>query len=128
VIVMDASAVVEALARKGEARERLTAEPVAVPHLVDAEVAHALRRQVMRGALPADEAGRRLHLWTRLTVRRQEAVALIPRIWQLREVLSAYDATYVAMAEAFGCPLVTCDERLARAPGTGCAIDVVGRS
>ena len=125
---MDASAVVEALARQGEARKRLIAEAVAVPHLVDAEVAHALRRQVMRGALPADEAGRRLHRWTRLTVRRQEAVALIPRIWRLREVLSAYDATYVAMAEAFGCPLVTCDARLAGAPGIGCPVELVGGS
>ncbi len=124
---MDASAVVEALARQGEARDRLVHEPVAVPHLVDAEVAHALRRQVMRGALPADEAGRRLQRWIRLTVRRQSAVALIPRIWRLRDVMSAYDATYVAMAEAFGCPLVTCDERLARAPGTACRFQVVGR-
>jgi hypothetical protein len=64
VIVIDASAVVGALAREGDARDHLVREPVAVPHLVDAEVAHALRRQVMRGALPAPEAGRRLHRWT----------------------------------------------------------------
>jgi predicted nucleic acid-binding protein len=54
-------------------------------------------------------------------------VGLLGRVWQLRENLSAYDATYVAVAEAFEVPLMTADGRLARAPGPRCAITVVRR-
>ncbi|MBA2239982.1 MAG: PIN domain-containing protein [Solirubrobacterales bacterium] len=48
-------------------------------------------------------------------------------MWQLRENLSAYDATYVALAEALGCPLITADARLSRAPGLRCPVTVVPR-
>jgi predicted nucleic acid-binding protein len=65
--------------------------------------------------------------WARLGLRRYAAVGLLSRIWELRDNLSAYDATYVALAEASGCDLVTADARLARAPGPKCAIRVVRR-
>ena len=52
---------------------------------------------------------------------------LLGRIWELRGNVSAYDATYVAVAEALGATLVTADARLARAPGPRCAITVVRR-
>jgi predicted nucleic acid-binding protein len=54
-------------------------------------------------------------------------VALLGRIWQLRHNLSAYDATYVALAEALGCALLTADARLAAAPGVACDVTVVRR-
>jgi predicted nucleic acid-binding protein len=60
--------------------------------------------------------------WARLGLRRYAAVGLLSRIWELRDNLSAFDATYVALAEASGCDLVTADARLARAPGPKCAI------
>jgi predicted nucleic acid-binding protein len=53
--------------------------------------------------------------------------ALLDRVWHLRENLSAYDATYVALAETLGCSLVTADARLSRAPGVQCAVTVVPR-
>jgi predicted nucleic acid-binding protein len=127
VIVFDASAAVLALVNDGDARRSLADETVAVPHLVDAEVAHALRAQVLRERVSADDARAALARWARLGLRRYTAVGLLSRIWQLRDNLSAYDATYVALAEASGCDLVTGDARLARAPGPKCAIRVVRR-
>lgn len=126
-IVLDASAAVLALLNDGGARRLLATESVAVPHLADAEVAHALRAQVLRGQLGAEHAQLALSRWVRLGMRRFAAVALLSRIWGLRENLSPYDATYVALAEALGCGLVTADARLARAPGPACAITVVRR-
>jgi predicted nucleic acid-binding protein len=127
VIVFDASAAVLALVNDGDARRSLAHETVAVPHLVDAEVAHALRAQVLRKRVSDDDARAVLARWARLGLRRYAAVGLLSRIWELRDNLSAYDATYVALAEASGCDLVTADARLARAPGPRCAIRVVRR-
>ena len=126
-IVFDASAAVLALLNDGDARRSLAREPVAVPHLVDAEVAHALRAQVIRGQVGADAARAALLRWGRLGLRRFAVVRLLPRIWELRDNLSAYDATYIALAEATGSTLVTADARLARAPGPECTITVVRR-
>lgn len=126
-IVLDASAVVIGLLRDGEARRLLADEAVAVPHLVDAEVAHALRGQVTRQALAARDAERALARWAALGVARYTARGLLPRIWELRSNLSAYDATSVALAEALDAPLVTADARLSRASGPRCPITVLPR-
>lgn len=126
-IVFDASAAVLALLNDGDARRSLASQTVAVPHLVDSEVAHALRGQVLRGRVGAEDAGGALLRWARLGLRRVAVVGLLPRMWELREKLSAYDASYVALAEALACELVTADARLARSPGPTCAITVVRR-
>lgn len=126
-IVLDASAAVLALLNDGDARRSLASETVAVPHLADSEVAHALRAHVLRGAVSPDHAGAALARWTHLGLRRFAIVALLPRIWELRDNLTAYDATYVALAEGLACDLVTADARLAHAPGPSCAIKVVRR-
>ncbi len=124
-IVLDASAAVLALLSDGDARRALAIENVAVPHLADSEVAHALRAQVLRQVLRADEAAAALGTWARLGLHRFGAVGLLERIWELRENLTAYDATYIALAEALGCDLLTADARLGVAPGPRCAITVV---
>lgn len=126
-IVLDASAAVLALLNDGDARRIVAAEAVAVPHLVDAEVAQALRGQVQRGRVTGRDAEAALGRWARLGLRRAAIVDFLARLWELRENVSAYDATYVALAEALGCRLVTGDGRLARAPGPRCAITVVRR-
>lgn len=126
-IVVDASAAVLGLLNDGDARRSLAKQVVAVPHLADAEVTHALRSQVLRGRVDAAHAGRALDRWARLGVRRLASVGLLWRVWDLRENLTAYEATYVALAEALRCDLVTEDGRLARAPGPECAITVVRR-
>ena len=126
-IVVDASAAVLGLLNDGDARAVLREEAVVCPHLADSEVAHALRCQVLRGAVEVSDAARALDVWARLGLRRVGVSGLLVRIWQLRDNLTAYDATYVAVAEAFEVPLVTADARLARAPGPRCTITVVRR-
>lgn len=126
-IVLDASAAVLGLLNDGAARRSLATETVAIPHLADSEVAHALRAQVLRSHVSADQAGEALTRWARLGLRRFAATGFLGRIWALRDNLTVYDATYVALAEALACELVTADARLAQAPGPTCAITVIRR-
>lgn len=126
-IVVDASAAVLGLLNDGDARACLAEEPFACPHLADSEIVHALRGQVHRGDVDAADAERAVATWARLGMERVPVVGLLERIWELRENLSAYDATYVAVAEALDAPLLTADARLARAPGVTCPITVVRR-
>ena len=124
-IVIDASAALDALLSSGEARRRLGSESVAAPHLTDSEICHSLRRLCRLGTISDQEAERLLGDWARLGIRRFGMVALLGRIWELRDNLTAYDATYVALAEALDCPLLTTDVHLARAPGVRCSITVL---
>lgn len=126
-IVVDASAAVLALLNDGEARAALAAERLASPHLVDAEVLHTLRSHVIRGELDDPAAEDAAAVWRRLGLERIEVTGLLGRVWALRQNLMAYDATYVALAEALAVPLLTADARLARAPGPRCPITVVRR-
>lgn len=125
--MIDASVAVLGLLNDGEARAMLREGAIVCPHLADSEVAHALRAQVLRGDLEADDASRALQAWGRLGVERIGVQGLLRRIWELRDNVSSYDATYVAVAEALEAPLVTADGRLARAPGPRCTISVVPR-
>ncbi len=124
-IVIDASAVVLGLLNEGDARALQRDEALAVPHLVDSEVTHALRRMVLQGDVTEADAERALGTWTRMGVERFAAVGLLDRVWELRANLTAYDATYVALAEALDVALVTADGRLARSPGPRCPVTVV---
>ena len=122
IVVVDASVIVRGLEADGAARGHLMEDAIQIPHLADVEIAHAFRAQVRRGRVTAEDAESRLGLWRRLGVARHPMMSLLPRVWDLREGLSAYDATYVALAEALECPLVTADLRLAGAPGPRCEI------
>lgn len=124
-IVADASAAVSALLNAGPARRALRDEQLHVPHLVDAEVANALRRHVAAGRVDAGAAWAALDTWRRLGMTRYPAAGLLARVWELRENVSAYDASYIALAEGLECTLLTADARLARAPGSRCPVTVV---
>lgn len=126
-IVLDASAALSALLNSGSARVLLANEQLHVPHLIDSEIATGMRRHVARQDMTAGAGWTALDTWRRLGVTRHPVFALLDRVWQLRENLSAYDATYVALAETLGCSLVTADARLSRAPGVQCAVTVVPR-
>lgn len=126
-IVVDASAALSALLNAGPARSTLGSEQLHAPHLVDSEVANGLRRGVAAGWLDADAGWLALDAWRRLGITRYPVFSLVDRVWKLRDNLSAYDASYVALAELLRCNLLTADGRLSRAPGIRCPITVVPR-
>ncbi len=96
------------------------------PHLIDLEVAQVLRRYVASQEIPAVRAGQALDDFRRIPITRYPHAVLLPRIWQLRERLTAYDAAYVALAEAIDAPLLTADARLGRSHGHDARIEVAG--
>jgi predicted nucleic acid-binding protein len=118
-LVVDTSAVLDALAARDPAPglvERLSEDgDLHAPHLIDVEVLHALRRLTMQGELSDERAADARHDFAALPVVRYPHHPLSDRIWELRHNLTAYDATFVALAEALAAPLVTCDSRLASA-------------
>jgi predicted nucleic acid-binding protein len=125
VIVVDASAALSALLKAGPARHALGEQQLHAPHLIDSEVASAVRRRVRAQQLDADAGWSILDTWRRLGMTRYPGIFLLDRIWELRQNLSAYDASYVALAERLGCGLLTADARLSRAPGIGCPVTVL---
>ncbi len=95
----------------------LAGGPLHSTHLIDLEVASALRRFVATGTVSVDRARQALDAFLWLAITRHAPRLLVERIWALRASFSAYDASYVALAEALDAPLVTTDARLARAGG-----------
>ena len=93
-------------------------------HLIDVEFVQVLRRLVREGALTPRRAEEAMEDMAALRITRYAPVVLMQRIWQLRQNLTAYDAAYVALAEALQAPLITRDHRIASAPGHSAAIEV----
>lgn len=128
--VIDASVLVDAVADRGArgdaARSAIAGASLAALDVTDAEILQALRGMWLRGELT--DAGllgaARDHASAPLA--RYPVRAFWPRILELRSNLSAYDAGYVALAEAIDAPLLTRDARLARAPGLRCEVVVLG--
>jgi len=122
VIVLDASAVIELLLHTptGVVVAAEVADPALslhAPHLLAVEVTQVLRRYVAGGVLEPEAAVAALGDLTDLDIERYEHEPLLPRIWALRDNLTAYDACYVALAEVLDAPLLTTDAGLAAAPG-----------
>lgn len=128
-IVLDASAVVELVLgspRGATVRARILRpdESLHAPHLLDVEVASALRRYQLSGELSADDGREALADLAGLDIVRYPHDPLLPRVWELRTSVTAYDAVYLALAEVLEAPLLTLDRRLARARGHGARIEV----
>ena len=129
-IVVDASALLEVLLRtpaapKLEGRLFDPRETLHTPHLLDLEVASVLRRYAANGDIDGKRGSAALADLAVFPLHRYPHDVLLPRVWELRSNLTAYDAVYVALAEALGAPLVTRDRRLANAAGHRATIELV---
>jgi predicted nucleic acid-binding protein len=129
VLVVDASVVAPAVADggpDGEAcRSQIKGEPLAAPDLLRVEAVSVIRRQLANGALTPAQATNAIEDLLNLPITVYPTAPLLRRAWELRDNVTAYDACYVALAEALDCSLATADQRLANAPGARCQFDLV---
>jgi predicted nucleic acid-binding protein len=129
-IVVDSSAVLEVLLRSQtglEIEKRIFSpqETLYAPHLLDLEVAQVLRRYCASGEMDAERGREALRDLTDIPINRYPHDVFLPRIWELRPNMTAYDAAYVALAEILPAPLLTRDTRLASAPGHAAIIELI---
>ncbi len=127
---MDASPIIEwllqtPLAPKVEQRLFSRSPDAHAPHLLDVEVAQVLRRYVASGQVKAERAQQALQHFLDLPIQRYPHDFLLGRVWELRDTFTAYDAIYIALAEALDAPLVTCDRRLGKASGHSAVLEVI---
>jgi predicted nucleic acid-binding protein len=130
VIVIDASALLEfllqtALGARVEARLFRDRDEFHAPHLADVEVTQGLRRLVRAGEVSPARAAEAIADLADIDLHRHPHVDLLTRAWKLRENVTAYDAMYVALAEALDAPLVTCDRPLASTSGHAATIEAI---
>ncbi|MDZ4658254.1 MAG: type II toxin-antitoxin system VapC family toxin [Bythopirellula sp.] len=129
-IVLDASCLLELLLQrpsKNLIAERLVGHEreLCAPSLVDVETCHVLRRYLLLGELSARRGREAVEELMDFPLERYPQTLLLSRIWQLRSNLTAYDATYVALAEALNVVLLTCDKKLANSIGHKATIEVI---
>jgi predicted nucleic acid-binding protein len=129
-MVVDASALIEVLLRTSEValvEDRLFAagETLYAPHLIDIETAQVLRRYAAGGEIDGARGLAALNDLADFPLRRYPHDFLLPRVWDLRHNLTAYDAIYVALAEALDATLLTRDRRLAAASGHHARVELV---
>jgi predicted nucleic acid-binding protein len=129
VIVVDASVLANAVGDDGadgdRARSAFAGDDVSIPDLADVEVVSVLRRRWMAKTMTGRRFAAAIEDLAMLPAERYPALPFMPRAYELRANVSAYDATYIALAEHLGCALLTADARLASAPGPRCAITVL---
>jgi predicted nucleic acid-binding protein len=130
VIVLDASAAIEWLFQspagvKIDRRIFSVSESLHAPHLLDVEVLQVLRRYVRDKTITAQRGQEAIEDLGDLPLNRYPHDFLVPRIWELRATLTAYDAAYVALAELLEAPLLTCDGKIASAPGHDANVEVM---
>jgi predicted nucleic acid-binding protein len=126
--VLDASVAVTALTAPGSpAADLLSGDDAVfqVPSIFDAEVLSALRGLVRGGKFDGAAAAELIPDLIVLPVDRWHMAPLLPRMWELQENLTPYDAAYVALAELTGAVLVTADERITASPGARCDIQII---
>ncbi|MFZ5870924.1 MAG: type II toxin-antitoxin system VapC family toxin [Actinomycetota bacterium] len=125
-LVCDASALVALLLDDGPdgrwAAETLAGAALSAPSLLPFECANIIRRMELAGLIGSDQAAQAHTDLLDLRVEEWPHALLAARAWDLRRNLSTYDASYVALAELLGTPLVTLDRRLSRAPGLRCSV------
>lgn len=129
-IVVDASALLEfllqtSLGTRIEARLFRDDDEFHSPHLVDVEVIQGLRRLVRSAEVSPSRAAEAMADLVDFDLHRHPHLDLLARAWKLRENVTAYDAMYVALAEALDATVITCDTALANTPGHTARIEVI---
>jgi predicted nucleic acid-binding protein len=129
-MVLDASAALEMLLNASSAatlRDRVTSrhERVHVPHLIDLEILQVFRRFISRGAFDVPAAQAAMFEWGQLKLYRVAHIEFLDRILELRDNFTAYDAAYIALAEALDAPLVTHDAKFARTKGHNARVELI---
>jgi predicted nucleic acid-binding protein len=129
-IVLDASAAIELVLQTPRAvgiaaRALASTERLHAPHLIDVEVAQVIRKLVQGRQLSPTRGGLALADFQLLVIERYAHAPFLPRIWELRSAITAYDAAYIALAEALSAPLLTCDDKLSRAKGHSATIELI---
>jgi predicted nucleic acid-binding protein len=129
VLVVDASVLAPVVADEGRDgqrfRDRLRGERVAGPDLLLLEVMSVLRRHTAIGHLSSEQAAAAVGDLLAFPIAVFPTAPLLRRAWELRANITAYDASYVVLAEALERPLLTADRRLASAPGPRCAVEAI---
>jgi predicted nucleic acid-binding protein len=121
-IAIDASALVELLLETPSGRRiarRVDGARLIAPDIVNPEVMQSLRGLERAGKVSSERAATALARLVHSPIARVPTTGLLTEAWSLRFNLSAYDACYVALARALGCPLLTVDGPLRRAPSLG---------
>jgi predicted nucleic acid-binding protein len=98
---------------------------LAAPHLIDAEVAHAIRRHLLTGLISLDRARIALQDLMIAPIERYPHTNLLPRAFSLRDNATIYDALYIALAEALDACLLTRDKALMKVPGLSITVEMV---
>ena len=129
-IVVDASAILEILLNTPASprvwdRLRRSLESLHAPHLLDLEVVQVLRRYVAAGGLDPLRAGETLQDFLELPITRYPHEPLLPRIWELRHNLTAYDGAYLSLAEVLGAPLLTRDSAFTNVKGHAAVVELI---
>ncbi|MGH3040909.1 MAG: type II toxin-antitoxin system VapC family toxin [Gaiellaceae bacterium] len=130
-IVIDASVLANVVGDDGQDGHRARGElrdvaDLSAPDLVDVETVSVLRKRWLAGTLSDQRFAAAVEDLEHLAFERVPVLRLMRRAYELRANVSAYDASYVALAELLGCELLTADQRLAKAPGPRCTIRLVG--
>jgi predicted nucleic acid-binding protein len=132
VIVTDAGVLIAIFVDDGAwgdtARARLRHEEIAAPEFIDLEVTSALRGLLRAGKVDKRRADLALADLRRLVLLRASHQGLVARCWELRDNLSVYDASYIALAELLGATLITTDARMSHAPQIMCSVEVLSLS
>jgi len=126
--VVDANVIADAIRATGGSADQAISEavpPLAVPELLDLEVTSAYRKLVAAGMLTPVEGRELLDRLRALPIDRHRHAPLLPRIWELRAIMSVYDAAYAALAEQLGAILLTRDAMFTTAPGLRCPVQLV---
>jgi predicted nucleic acid-binding protein len=124
VIVLDASAFLDAVDGRQTVIDRIRGEDIHAPHLLDVEVLSALRRLVATERFDQLRASDTRRLLEEGEIRRHPHTPLLGTMWSLRDRVSAYDAAYVALSAALVAPLVTSNRKLAAVPGLPCDVEL----